>query len=108
DAREPEGDEAAARLEPQLRRAGLAREQHRRRTVDDLARAPGRDDAVLLERRLQRGELLQRRVTARRLVDGEQDARMRIRDLDGNDLPLEPALVDRGDRAPVRLVRQRV
>ena len=47
-------------------------DEHRGGAVDDLARAPRGDDAVLHERRLERGELLGRGVAPRRLVDDEQ------------------------------------
>ena len=52
--------------------ARLARDQHRGRAVDDLARVAGGDVAVRDERRLERGELLERRVAPRRLVDRER------------------------------------
>ena len=42
------------------------------------------------------------------LVHREQHGGAGRADLDGHDLALEPALVDRGDRAPVRLERVRV
>ena len=105
DARETERDEARARLEAEPLDGGLAREQHRRRAVDDRARVPGGHDTVRLERGLERRELLERRVAPRGLVDGEQHDRPAGADLDGDDLVLEPALVDRRDRAPVRLER---
>ena len=60
DAREPERDEPRARLEPELRRLALARDQHPGRAVADLARAPGRDHTLGQERRAQRGQRLER------------------------------------------------
>src|SRR5439155_1733328 len=45
---------------------------------------------------------------SRRLVDREQRADVRVRDLDRDDLVLEPSLVDRRHGAPVRLERERV
>ena len=105
DAREPERDEARARLQTMPLDRSFAREQHRGRAVDDRARVSGRHDAVRLERRLERRELLERRVAARRLVDGEQHDRSAGADLDRDDLVLEPSLVDGRDSSPVRLER---
>ena len=71
----PKETKRARGSRPSRARRRLARHQHRGRTVDDLARVPGRDDAVRQERRLQRGELLGRRVAPGRLVDREEHRR---------------------------------
>ena len=105
DAGEPEGDEAGARLEPEPGGGRLARDEHGGGAVDDLARVARGDHPVGEERRLERGELLRGGVAARRLVDGEEHGRTGGRHLDRNDLVLEAAVVDRRDRAPVRLER---
>ena len=55
-----------------------------------------------------RRERLRRRVATRRLVHADERADVRVRHLDRDDLVLEAPLVDRGDRAPVRLERVRV
>ncbi len=60
------------------------------------------------EGRAQRGQRLGRRVPSRRLVHPDERADVRIGHLDRNDLVREAALVDRGDRPPVRLERERV
>src|SRR6476619_3245409 len=103
DARETERDEARTRLQAMLLECSLAREQHRGRAVDDRARVAGRHDAVSLEGRLQRCELLGRGVAAWRLVDGEQHDRTAGADLDRADLVREPSLVARRYGSPVRL-----
>ena len=54
------------------------------------------------------GELLERRVAPRRLVDREEHDRPARADLDRDDLVLEPALVDGCDGTAVRLERVRV
>src|SRR5437764_1097135 len=63
--------------------------QHRRRAVGDLRGVARGDLAVLLERRLQRGQLLQRGVGARPLVLG---VRVAV-DLEGDDLAVEAPLL---------------
>ena len=68
DAGERERVEARPRLEAELVRLLLAHDQHGRRAVGDLRRVRRRDHAVCLERRLQRRELLDRRVGADALV----------------------------------------
>ena len=108
DAGKPEGDETRPRLEPESPGGALRGDEHRRSPVADLTRAARGDDAVGLEGRGELCELLERRVAARRLVDREQRAYVRVRHLDGNDLVLEPPLVDRLDRPAMRLVRVRV
>src|SRR6266849_10406010 len=70
DAREAETEETAARLEAELRRLLLRRDEHRCGAVDDLARVAGCDDPVGDECGLERRHLLQRRL-ADGLVDGE-------------------------------------
>src|SRR6266545_8012730 len=108
DPRQPEGDEARAGLEAELRGLPLARDQDSGRAVADLARAPGGHLALRQERRLQRSQGLEGRVPPRRLVDREERAGMRILNLDRHDLVLEAALVDGRDRPPVGLERERV
>ena len=108
DAGEAEGDEAGTRLEAQAQGRGLARDQDRGGAVADLARVSGRHLPVRDEGRLERRQRLGGRVPARRLVDADQRAHVRVRHLDRDDLVLEAALVDRRDRAAVRLERERV
>ena len=78
DAGDAEAEEAGARLEAELRRLLLRRDQHGGRAVDDLRRVAGGDDAVGDERRLERRHLLERRL-ADRLVDREARPRQRRR-----------------------------
>jgi hypothetical protein len=105
DAGEAERDEPRARLEPEARRGILARDEHRGRAVDDRARVPRGDPPALLEGGGQSGELLERRVAARVLVDAHEDRGPRRADPDRNDLPLEAALVDRRHGAAMRFER---
>ena len=105
----PKETKRARGSSPRRRGRLLARDEHAGRAVADLARVARGDHAVRQERRLQRGELLGRRVAPRRLVDREERRRrLRFADLDRDDLVLEAALVDRRERAPVRLERVRV
>ena len=80
-------------------------DQHRRGAVDDLARVPGGHLAAVDERGLERRHPLERRVAAHRLVGVEDDADVRVRELDRDDLAREAALVDRARGALVRLQR---
>ncbi len=103
---EPERDEPGARLEPEPTGGRFAHDEHRRGAVDDLARVAGGDDTVGQEGGLERGELLGRRVAARRLVDCEEHGGAGRPDLDRNDLVLEAAVVDRR-RSPAGATRAR-
>ena len=105
DAGETEGDEPRPGLEPQPGAGGLARDQHRRGPVADLARVARGHPSFRDERRLEGCERLGRGVRPRSLVHGEEDAHVRVRDLDRDDLVLEPPLGDRRERATVRLER---
>ena len=78
-----------------------ARRQRRGRSVNDRLRVAGGHDTIRLERRLERRELLERGLATRRLVDGEKDDRAARAGLDGYDLALEVAVVDRRYRPPM-------
>src|SRR5919204_395645 len=104
-AGEPERHEPRARLETQPRHGGVARDQHRGRSVANLRRVAGRDLAVGQECRRQGGKRLRRGVATRRLVDGELHTHVRVRQVDRDDLVVKAARVDRIDRAAVRLER---
>ena len=108
DARETEGDEAGARLEVQAAGRLFARDQDGGGTVADLRRVAGGHLSLRQERGLQGGERLRRRVPSRRLVNLEDDAHVRIRQVDRHDLLFEPALVGRTDGASMRLERERI
>src|SRR5919204_74040 len=108
DAGQPERDEPRPRLQTEPRRRSLARDQHGGRAVADLRGVAGGHLPVGDERGVERRERLRRRVAARRLVDRELRAQVWVRQLDRDDLVGEPTGVDRIERAPVRLERQRV
>ena len=109
DAGEAERDEAGARLEPEPRRCSLARRRarpRRRRTIwleFPAVTTPSGRNAGLSD-----ASFSARRVAPRRLVDGEEHRCACRSDLDRDDLVLEAPVVDRRDRAPVRLERVRV
>ena len=90
-------DDRREHLEPALLRELLARDDERAGAVVDARRVPGGRRPLGVEDRLQRRQLLERRVAPRALVG---------RDLaDRDDLVREPALVRRRDRALVRAER---
>ena len=100
DARDGAADERAERLDAELARLLLRRDHERRRAVVDARRVAGRDRAALAERRLQRGELLERRVGTRMLVARHV--------ADRDELVVEAARLVGGRPAPLRLERERV
>ena len=108
DARETEGDESRARLEVQAAGRLFARDQDGGRTVADLRRVAGGHPSLGQEHGLESGERLRGRVPSRRLVDLEDNAHVRIRQVDRDDLLFEPAVVDRADGASMRLERDRI
>ena len=108
DAGEPERDESCARYEVQAAGCLFADDQHGGGAVADLRRVAGRHLPVGQKGRLEGGQCLGRGVASGRLVDVEDDADVRIRQLDGHHFALEASLVDRAQRAPVRLERERV
>ena len=100
--------EKLAALQPEARASSLARDEHRGGAVADLARVSRGHLPLRQERRRQGRQRLRRGVRPRRFVDREQRPGVRVRNLDRHDLLLEAALVDGGQRPPVRFVRVRV
>ncbi len=97
------GHEARARLQPEAAGRALARNKDRCGTVANLRRVPSGHLALRQERRLQGRERLGGRVAPRRLVDAEDDARVRVGQVDGHDLVVEATLVCRRRGAAMRL-----
>ena len=81
--------------QPQLSRLLRRHQQHRRRAIANLAAVARSDDAIGLERRLERGQLLQRRIAADALVAGEARA---VGQRDSHDLAVEVAVIGRRRR----------
>src|SRR5215218_8688388 len=98
DAGDGGGDEPTGHGEIELPGLLLAGHEHHRRAVVDAAGvARGHRAAVLLEYRLELAEALDARVLADVLVPGELYLLLLLLHLDGDDLILEVALLDRLD-----------
>src|SRR6185437_12826079 len=93
-------DKRAERLDAELSRFLLRRDDDRCGAVVDPRRVPGGDGASLAERRLQRGELLERGVRTGMFVASDV--------ADGDDLVVEAARFSRLRPPPVRLQREGV
>ena len=90
--------EHAERLDPERPRPLLARDHERRGTVVDPARVARGDRPALPERRLQRRELLDRRVRPRMLVVLELSGRRRARRRSGRPRAPPPSAAGSGRR----------
>ena len=91
---------------PRLSASELAHEDDRRRAVVDARRVPGRDAATLAEDGPQAGEALCRGAGARMLVAHER--LVGPGRVDGDDLRVEVAGVDRGHGTLLAQRRERV